>query len=216
MNLNEARGQIAEKSAHLEGAMRNAGAEGKGLKDLSSSLGGFFDESQRACVKRIYQFRNKVMHDVEFRFTESRFNDFLSDADSIIRLLMTRDEFPRKGETPPARMNTTSYAGETYQQAPTEGEQRYRPILNTATHRGTADVEIAAEPIRATTSKPKLLSKEQRDALNFDNTPPEPREVKPPKRSILSSELKQDLREAGKDLAVKAVVGSVLKILKII
>jgi len=216
MNLNEARGQIAEKSAHLEGAMRNAGAEGKGLKELSSSLGGFFDESQLACVKRVYQFRNKVIHDVEFRFTESRFNEFLSDADSIIRLLLPCDECSRKGEMPPARMNAASYAGETYQQAPTEVQQRHSPILNAVTHQGTADVEIAAEPIRATTSKPKLLSKEQRDALNFDNTPPEPREVNPPRRSILSSELRQDLREAGKDLAVKAVVGSVLKILKII
>ena len=215
MNLNEARGQIAELSAHLEKVMRDAGAEGKGLKELSLSLGDLLNETQHARMKRIYQFRNKVMHDPDFRFSERKLNDFLADGDSLVRALSPRVEIDSDGERHIARVNSTGYVVEAaYQWALKEGERRYGVVSPPAAHGDSSDVEEVAQPVRGVTSKPKLLSKEQREGLQFHQSPPKTESVST-KRSAVSSGLKSDLKEVVKDAALKAVIGGVLKALKI-
>lgn len=216
MNLNEARGQIAEKSAHLEKVMRDAGAEGKGLKELSTSLGDLLDEAQQACMKEIYQFRNKVIHDPDFRFSEQKLKDFLARGDLLIRVLSPRIDIDSDGEKHIARVNSTGYVDEAaYQWALKEGERRYGVVSPLAAHDDPSGVEAGAQPVRSITSKPKLLSKEQREGLQFESSPPKA-EIGSSKRSAGSLGLKQDLKEVVKDAALKAVIGGVLKALKII
>ncbi|MBF8669688.1 hypothetical protein IR012_10465 [Pseudomonas putida] len=218
MNENEARGKIAGKSAHLEDVLRKAGAEGSGLKELSLSLGELLDESQHAQMKRVYQFRNKALHQREFSASEAELSDFLSGADSIIHHLSPQSEIDSEGAEHVRRMKATGYADEAaLQWVRKEGERRYGTTTPPAVDEAVPCSDTGpAQPTRSLTSKPKLLSKEQREGLKFDNTPPRPREPKPLKRSILPTELKQDLKEAAKDAAIKVVIGGVLKALKII
>ncbi|MES3709088.1 hypothetical protein QC590_12700 [Pseudomonas putida] len=218
MNEYEARGKIAEKSAHLENVLRTAGAEGSGLKELSLSLGALLDEVQHAKMKRVYQFRNKALHQREFTVSEAELSDYLLTADSIIHHLSPQSASDSEGDEHAGRIKATGYVDEAaYQWVRKEGERRYGTTTSPEVDEAVPCSDTGPQqPTRSLTSKPKLLSKEQREGLKFDNTPPRPREARPPKRSILPTELKQDLKEVAKEAAIKVVIGGVLKALKII
>ncbi|MNJ22750.1 hypothetical protein D3C77_171240 [compost metagenome] len=122
LNQNEARGLIATKSAQLEEQLRKAGATGTGLKELSTSIGHLFDESATARIRKVYEFRNKAIHDHGFFIGQSALDRYVANVESVIHILE-----PRPGSDAYFRQKfaETDYVDdEMYQWALEEGKRR--------------------------------------------------------------------------------------------
>lgn len=89
-NQIEAIGLIATKSAELEEHLRKAGATGIGLKELSESVQHLFDESTVSRIRKVYELRNKAMHEHGFSIDQGALDRYVANVESVIHILEPR------------------------------------------------------------------------------------------------------------------------------
>lgn len=86
-NQIEAIGLIATKSTELEKHLRKAGAQGMGLKELSESVQHLFDESTVSRIRKVYELRNKAMHEHDYFIDQKVLDRYVANVDSVIHVL---------------------------------------------------------------------------------------------------------------------------------
>lgn len=89
-NQNEARGIIAANSALLEAQLRKVGATGAGLKELSESVSQLFGDADIARIRKVYELRNKAMHEHGYFIEQSALDRYLANVESVIHALEPR------------------------------------------------------------------------------------------------------------------------------
>lgn len=216
-NQNEARGIIAAKSAQLEKVLRKAGANGSGLKELSASVDYLFDDSSIARIRKIYELRNKAMHEHEFCIDQRVLDGYTANVDAVINILEPRDE---PGIEHIRRVRATGNVDQAaYDWALAEGERALAASLRSSEVTAgelsdksiVSQSQVETEASKIKSSKPKLLSAEQRERLAFENSTKQSAQSKPNVSSVPSA-----FKEAAQDALIKVAVKGVLSALKII
>ncbi|MEN8641074.1 hypothetical protein [Pseudomonas sichuanensis] len=88
----EAIGLIIDGSRRLEQQLRDVGAIGSGLKELSESITASLSPGDAARIRRVYVLRNKVAHDT-FEVDQAALAQFLADVEHLLAELKP-DEDP--------------------------------------------------------------------------------------------------------------------------
>ncbi|WP_422402624.1 hypothetical protein [Pseudomonas sp. GZD-209] len=87
----EAIGLIIDGSRRLEQQLREVGAVGSGLKELSESIEASLSPGDVAKIRRAYVLRNKVAHDT-FEVDQAALAQFLADVEHLLAELKPDDD----------------------------------------------------------------------------------------------------------------------------
>ncbi|MBF8729760.1 hypothetical protein IRZ59_04825 [Pseudomonas guariconensis] len=87
----EAIGLIIDGSRRLEQQLREIGAVGTGLKELSESVADRLSPGDIAKIRRVYVLRNKVAHDT-FEVDQAALAQFLADVEHLLAELKPDDD----------------------------------------------------------------------------------------------------------------------------
>lgn len=87
----EAIGLIIDGSRRLEHQLREVGAYGSGLKELSESISAALSAEDLAKIRRVYVLRNKVAHD-EFEVDDATLAQFQRDIKHLLAELNPKDD----------------------------------------------------------------------------------------------------------------------------
>lgn len=87
----EAIGLIIDGSRRLEHQLREVGAYGSGLKELSESVSASLSAGDLAKIRRVYVLRNKVAHDT-YEVDEAALAQFQADIKHILAELSPSDD----------------------------------------------------------------------------------------------------------------------------
>jgi hypothetical protein len=196
-NQIEAIGLIATKSAELEKHLRKAGATGIGLKELSDSIQHLFDESAVSRIRKIYEFRNKAMHEHGFSIDQKALERYVANVESVIHVLE-----PRPGSDAYFRQKfaETDYVDdEMYEWALKEGTRRIaerqaqKAIISLAIKDQVIDSSEPGLPPKAEIN-PDVIHKQRLDELKNPQLACEI-EVKGVARLGLSPQTKEKMRD---------------------
>ena len=213
----KALGLITVKSKLLESELREAGAQGAGLKELSQSVSHLFDEAGVIRMRRVYELRNKAMHEHVFQIDQRALDSYISNVDSIIEMLS------RRKDTASGHLKWMAATGYVYQasSAPlvSGGEQcKAAPPLHVPEalakvdeHKDDSLVDSVVKEAKPNTSRVKLLSAEQREGLAFDKSQSKPyaKVTKP----LVSPAMKKTAQKLAINIATRAVLSVLRKII---
>lgn len=211
-NQNEARGIIALKSAQLEEQLRKAGATGVGLKELSESVSHLFSEADIARIRKVYELRNKAIHEHGYFIDQSVLDRYVVNVDSVIHVLEPRpgtDSYFRK------KLAESDYVDEEAYQWLTEKSQQWvadRQAQKAEFSQATAEQafdpsEAGTAPKRAIT--PEELRKQRLEELKNRQLARE-MDVKCTARSGLSPQTKEKIRNGAITVGIQ-ILGSIFK-----
>lgn len=215
-NQNEARGLIAVKSSLLEEYLRKAGATGMGLKELSESVGHLFDDAAVARIRRVYELRNKAMHQHVFHIDQPALDRYLSNVDSIINILAPNydpglDHFRQIAATGSLDDDAYEWLKAEVDRRESARQAALEASSQASGHNGEDLAQSGDKDLKSNRGRLKLLSPEQRDRLAFDKQSEKPAQIQAKKLSLPPA-----VKEAAQDLVIKVGVKAVLSVFKII
>ncbi|PLP85859.1 hypothetical protein CYD26_24410 [Pseudomonas sp. FFUP_PS_473] len=160
-NQNEARGIIAFKSAQLEDQLRKAGATGIGLKELSESVCQLFGDADIARIRRVYELRNKALHEHDYFIDQKVLDRYVANVDSVIHVL---EPSPGTEAYFRNKLAESDYVDEeTYQWMSEKGQQWIADRQAQKAEATTARLKQAtAEPLTELTAESELTAEELR------------------------------------------------------